>query len=44
MYSRAQIDAAVESYDQHFRGAYFETVMNGLVSIMASSFSREENH
>ncbi|MFO6428460.1 amidohydrolase family protein [Erythrobacter sp. W302b] len=44
MYPRAQIDAAVESYDQHFRGAYYETVMNGLVSILASGFSREESH
>ncbi len=44
MYQRAQIDAAVENYDQHFRGAYYETVMNGLVSILASGFSREESH
>lgn len=44
MYRRAQIDAAVESYDQHFRGAYYETVMNGLVSILASGFSRDEGH
>jgi imidazolonepropionase-like amidohydrolase len=44
MYRRAQIDAAVESYDQHFRGAYYETVMNGLVSILISGFSREESH
>ncbi|MBY0344063.1 MAG: amidohydrolase family protein [Sphingomonadales bacterium] len=44
MYPRAQIDAAVERYDQHFRGAYYETVMNGLVGILVSSFSREEDH
>jgi hypothetical protein len=44
MYQRAQIDAAVESYDQHFRGAYYETVMNRLVGILASRFSREESH
>jgi hypothetical protein len=44
MYERGQIDAAVESYDQHFRGAYYETVMNGLVGILASSFGRAEGH
>lgn len=44
MYPRAQIDAAVESYDKHFRGAYYETVMNGLVGILASSFGRQESH
>lgn len=44
MYRRAQIDAAVERYDQHFRGANYETVMKGLVGILASSFSRDENH
>ena len=44
MYPRAQIDAAVERYDQHFRGAYYETAMNGLVGILASSFGREESH
>lgn len=42
IYPRAQIDAAVERYDQHFRGAYYETVMNGLVGILASSFGRQE--
>ena len=44
MYSRAQIDAAVERYDQHFRGALYETVMNGLVGILASSFGRQKGH
>jgi imidazolonepropionase-like amidohydrolase len=44
MYPRAQIEAAVERYDQHFRGAYYENVMNGLVGILASGFSREESH
>jgi len=44
MYPRAQIDAAVESYVKHFRGAYYETVMNGLVGILASSFGRQEGH
>lgn len=44
MYQRAQIDAAVARYDQHFRGTYYETVMNGLVRILASSFGRAEIH
>jgi hypothetical protein len=44
MYERGQINAAIARYDQHFRGAYYETVMNGLVSILASGFSREESH
>lgn len=44
MYPRAQINAAVDRYDQHFRGAYYETVMNGLVGILASSFGRQEGH
>jgi imidazolonepropionase-like amidohydrolase len=43
MYPRAQIDAAVERYNQHFRGVYYETVMNGLVGILASSFGRQES-
>ena len=44
LYPRAQIEAAVERYDQHFRGAYYETVMSGLVGILASSFGRQESH
>ncbi|NBB24391.1 amidohydrolase family protein [Porphyrobacter sp. SLTP] len=44
MYERGQIEAEVKSYDAHFRGAYYESVMNGLVGILASSFSRNESH
>ena len=44
MYERGQIEAAVKRYDQHFRGSYYETLMNGLVGVLASSFSREESH
>ncbi|NBB24460.1 amidohydrolase family protein [Porphyrobacter sp. SLTP] len=44
MYPRAQIEAAVERHDQHFRGAYYETVMNGLARTLASAFGREESH
>lgn len=43
MYPRVQIDAALERYDRHFRGDYYETVMNGLVGILVSSFRREES-
>lgn len=43
LYPRAQIDAALERYDRHFRGAYYETVMNGLVGTLVSSFGREES-
>lgn len=44
LYQRAQIDAALERYDRHFRGAYYETVMNSLVGILASGFGRKESH
>jgi imidazolonepropionase-like amidohydrolase len=44
MYERGQIEAAVRSYEQHFRGTYYETVMNGLVGILASSFGHQESH
>lgn len=44
MYQRAQIDAAVERYDRHFRGVYYETVMNALVGILADRFGRDESH
>lgn len=43
VYPRAQIDAAIERYDRHFRGVYYETVMNGLVGTLVSSFGREES-
>ena len=44
IYQRAEVDAAVERYDRHFRGAYYEAVMNGLVGILAGSFGRAESH
>ncbi|MCL9981733.1 MAG: amidohydrolase family protein [Erythrobacter sp.] len=40
MYEREQIDAALKSYDQHFRGAYYDAVMNQLAGILTSSYGR----
>jgi hypothetical protein len=41
LYEREAIDAALASYDRHFRGAYYETVMNRLVAVLTSSYGRK---
>ena len=41
MYERAPIDAALARYDRHFRGPYYETVMNRIVEMMASGYGRK---
>jgi hypothetical protein len=42
LYERAAINAALARYDRHFRGAYYDTVMNRIVGVLASRYGREE--
>lgn len=39
MYTRGEIDAAVERYDRHFRGGLYQTVMGGAYSWLASGYT-----
>ena len=44
LYKRGAIDAAVARYDRHFRGAYYEAVMNRIVGMLASGYGRTAEH
>lgn len=43
MYGRGQIDAAVDKYDQHFRGAFYEAATSYLIGILASNYGHTSN-
>ena len=43
MYDRGQIDAAVDSYDRHFRGSFYRTVTNYIAGTLASHYGHTSN-
>ena len=44
LYERRGIDAALARYDRHFRGAYYDAVMNRIVGMLASGYGRRPSH
>jgi Amidohydrolase family len=41
LYTRDEIDAALERYDQHFQGRFYQSIMSGAYSWLASGYTHK---
>lgn len=41
LYTRDEIDAALERYDQHFQGRFYKTIMGGAYSWLAADYAHQ---
>ncbi|WP_409896647.1 amidohydrolase family protein [Hyphomonas sp.] len=41
LYTKGEIDAALERYDQHFQGRFYKTIMGGAYSWLASDYAHQ---